>query len=792
MIMGDRTYDKMYADNMTMTTARATPSFLSVEGALSAEKSIHSTKDPRTSDVLPPPYQNEAMKDTDAQHPALQHSPNYTDSSINTASTRRISVDARRRSVSSRRMSMAGAAIDPSVLQQASVHDGTEEDLLAESPAAAGVKGIDVLAGLKNQLQSVERNSPQIGLYGRRSLPLVPEEQEIPGDLTDISFKSPNAAGAHMMSKSPPPSATSGRRQSVAGGRRMSTFSRDGTGPLKSTPNASVTKSGMRTPVRSNAIVPVGGNPGSTAPPGSAIAARYPGSAVATGRLSQGFTPSRLPAITFQDFAKLVEVQFLDNLRRGASINYADLQPNPVPSNLRESYILLCITSPNVAELETAIHTLQMETSRLRSSASDLEVMLGQTNPAIFRHVQTASYEQLEALRNNVAALKKACRAKATALLKDVRCQMEESKFGRLARAVDALKADLAWAQEVSRHIDGVSRAAETFSKEKRQEMMAKKARLEEVKDLRKRLESARAVVQERRAANSTREEKLEASKKSVMSMQEEYQQIMKEKARVQAEIEEVKQSLSRSSLIASHDGANAREVLERMRTVSLYEKCGGMKLISCSAKHGQLRCTLRVADIFAVELLSSETGLTVAVQQATNNTKKPSYHDMAMKFIIDKEKLSFSLDKDAAICAVQNLVCQLNRAATAAKEMHCIRAECSHICQMIPIPAFSSSASRAEMRLQLGFVGLKAGIRFTVDVSIMSLNCNNVEVVFGGDHMLDKSQIFSTIQNSYKTTDSSAQGLKAICMALSRMITTMETSVSHSSRLAAPMLATS
>lgn len=49
-----------------------------------------------------------------------------------------------------------------------------------------------------------------------------------------------------------------------------------------------------------------------------------------------------------QDFARLAEVQFLDNLRRGASINYADLQPNPVPQNLAEAYRLLTIVSPQV------------------------------------------------------------------------------------------------------------------------------------------------------------------------------------------------------------------------------------------------------------------------------------------------------------------------------------------------------------------------------------------------------------------------------------------------------------
>jgi len=54
------------------------------------------------------------------------------------------------------------------------------------------------------------------------------------------------------------------------------------------------------------------------------------------------------PPILLQDFSRLVEVQFLDNLRRGASINYADLQPNPVPQSLPEAYRLLTIISPQV------------------------------------------------------------------------------------------------------------------------------------------------------------------------------------------------------------------------------------------------------------------------------------------------------------------------------------------------------------------------------------------------------------------------------------------------------------
>ena len=64
-----------------------------------------------------------------------------------------------------------------------------------------------------------------------------------------------------------------------------------------------------------------------------------------------------MPPPLLQDFAKLTEVQFLDNLRRGASINYADLQPNPVPQNLAEAYRLLTIISPQVRRRQRCCST---------------------------------------------------------------------------------------------------------------------------------------------------------------------------------------------------------------------------------------------------------------------------------------------------------------------------------------------------------------------------------------------------------------------------------------------------
>lgn len=721
MFMGDKTYSKMYADNVTAN------SLASIEAPVSAEKSVYNERRETLEEngTKGPNWTAPAF----ARHPALeQHSPNFTDSSIGTTSTRRISVDGRRMSVSSRRISMVGNFSKLTPVASAPEGEEDEEDLLAESPNSMNAKSFDVLAGLKNRLSSVTKSSP----HKRRSLPLVPEDMEMPEE----SFHSPTASGAHIMNRSPPPSALSGRRQSMSVGRRLS-MRRDsisGVIPGKTTPG-SVSKSVMSTPIRTNPLAPVGVNPAnsnSLAPPGSAIAARYPGSAIATGRLSQGFTPSRLAPITFQDFAKIVEVQFLDNLRRGASINYADLQPNPVPSNIKEAYALLCITSPNVAELETAIHTLQSEISRLRGSAADLEVMLGQTNPAIFRHVQTSSYEQLEALRNNVASLKKACRAKATALLKDVRCQMEESKHGRLCRACDGLNSDLEWFREVHRHTKGIAKAVTAFAHEKRAEMASKRKDIITRLEMKKRLEAARVAANDSMRANSDREQRLTSIESSANNLDAEMNQMQAEKMEIEAEIQKGQASLMNASTVPESVGhGEAEDVAEALGALDLYEKCSGMRIQSCSTYAGAFTCVLNVNDAFIMEISHTQgsNGVTVTVKP------RQSKSTLAMKLFSQKESCSFSCERGALACVTQTLVAQLYQASAAAKELEGIRADCRNICEITPVSSqYDAMGHRSRMAIRIGCLGIRLGVKFSLELNIKDLICDNVDVLFGED----------------------------------------------------------
>ena len=54
------------------------------------------------------------------------------------------------------------------------------------------------------------------------------------------------------------------------------------------------------------------------------------------GRTPQSAAPAA-SQLTFQDFLKEVDLQFLDHMRRGTSINFADLASDPPPATLHVS-----------------------------------------------------------------------------------------------------------------------------------------------------------------------------------------------------------------------------------------------------------------------------------------------------------------------------------------------------------------------------------------------------------------------------------------------------------------------
>ena len=718
MFMGDATYNRMYLADPTMTAHNPQPS--------SNPKATPDWGAP----AFVPPFQPspllahaQAAKD---HHPALYESPALTTSSLNTSiSTRRVSMGSVQPAAwTKRRASLAGDALAASLLggtlqaseeeqqqQQQQQHEGDAEEQHTDELLADDLNEMNEFNDFN--FQTVSSNPPVNEAvtsphgFENTTNPRDPQSQgkepytseKFNGqedttahvqlvqhhvgmvDQSRMPFTDPKTAYSTVFGNKYPENEIENETDTETKTERQH-YQQKGTTAVKDTPTPSHDGPGLGSRRRSEGY--------QGPPPGSAIAARYPGSAVATGRLSQGFTPSNLPPITFQDFTKLIEVQFLDNLRRGASINYADLAPNPLPKGIVDAYTLMCITAPNVKELEVAISTLQSETARLRRSAADLELMLGQANPPIFRHVQTASMEQLDAFRANFGMLKKVCRAKALVLLKDVRCQMEASKARRLDNAAAFLAGEMARIKEAAGHADSIANAAHEFAQTVASSLREREAERKEEGARRLRVAALLAGLADARAGNAARRErkrelqerleKIKASRAEVLARltdlqarhrtvredvakaaeEEEVARARGEEAKRKEQEAEALKSMTRRQAYDEYgeeefgfggtDSVNTEvmcsDLVARFKMLDRLERCTGIKLVSTASlyatdnnddDHSRRRvCRLRVldtpyeADITAATVMhqSGESNVTqVSMTAVMSGATSPQDH---------------------------------------------------------------------------------------------------------------------------------------------------------------------
>ena len=93
-----------------------------------------------------------------------------------------------------------------------------------------------------------------------------------------------------------------------------------------------------------------------------------------------------------QDFLKEVDIRFMDQLRRGASIVATDLARAAAPASLRECYQLMCLTIPEADQIEASISTLKEEIDMRKAAVADKEALLANHNPPVFQAVQVSIY----------------------------------------------------------------------------------------------------------------------------------------------------------------------------------------------------------------------------------------------------------------------------------------------------------------------------------------------------------------------------------------------------------------
>jgi hypothetical protein len=468
-----------------------------------------------------------------------------------------------------------------------------------------------------------------------------------------------------------------------------------------------------------------------------------------------------VPQMTFQDFAKLMDVQFLDNLRRGASINYADIQQDPAPETLPDALRLLCITAPNVAEVENGLATLQHEVAARRVSAADGEASLGQMNPPIFAQAASAKPEMLESYKSRIGLLKKVCRLKAVALLKDVRVQMEESRAARLRRALEALQGDLTFSKSYLEYLGQVATTAEEFSQDarKRAESIAHDKEVERAR--RAQLLSARQSLDLAHAANQQRRQVLADAEERKAKLKEEADVAAKERTALAARVQALRGELfRRSEARAMADRSNASAALVKGDQLDSLLRCLGWEVESASAaagsQGGEMKLLLQ-GGLFRMHLrIHANATLTGSIQTADDIS--PSNRNAAGKKKISIEQRqfaaalaggSFSSLGSGPAAMIGSVQAAATRAARIAdlvtQEFSGLRLAMAPLCQLTPT---------ADRRLILGFVNLDAGVKFNVELQLSRdypcgdvLSSHQAKVWYDGAGQITEQQIAAAIK---------------------------------------------
>lgn len=163
------------------------------------------------------------------------------------------------------------------------------------------------------------------------------------------------------------------------------------------------------------------------------------------GGLLVAHSVQKAVAITFHDFLQLVDLQFLDHMRRATSINVMDLATDPMPRTLSESYHLVGLPAVEVPLYKSTIAALQQEMSAKRARLAEAEEALARSNPSVFRAAQGASRGELEAIKSSMALLKKCCRTHTMTSWKQLRIGMEQQLDAALRDRLATLQTEQAF-----------------------------------------------------------------------------------------------------------------------------------------------------------------------------------------------------------------------------------------------------------------------------------------------------------------------------------------------------------
>ncbi|KAL6781967.1 hypothetical protein ACKKBF_B10130 [Auxenochlorella protothecoides x Auxenochlorella symbiontica] len=559
--------------------------------------------------------------------------------------------------------------------------------------------------------------------------------------------------GARPLSAGPGAPVPPSSAHSIPGGPRLArTPLRDGGDPAASargTPATSVPGSALGSRRAGGAPTPSWSGAGAagarSGTPRSIDASHGDGAPRSAPRAAPAPSPPPSPSpapITFQDFARLTDLRFLDNLRRGTSINYADLAPNAPPADLRGAYRLLGVVAPAAGELAQGVRTLAAEVAERRDSALAAEVAVGRANPRALRLV-AAGGPGAERVRADVDLLRRVCRAKAVAVLKDVRVQMEESQSTRLAHAASALRADCAFVQSSLAAMDGLAASLAALARERGAAAAEREAGARRRAAAREEGEGARASLAALHAANAERTARLDAARAALEAQRQARDAAEAARDAAAAALAGAEAALEPAGGGAGQDRARAPRSAEVRRAVeglgalqavagvrlvapggrapesaALAFQVGGVYLLSCPTvpgPPGDLVLDLGLSRAPGPAREVAMLGLGAAVRGIEVVRAEGSGTDASSL----RAHLPAPSSPAGRLATLQTLAARLSAAAMTVRTVERLLGACPSLAAVRAVPGAATAAAfpTTGLPLRLVFLHLAAGARVSVDV---------------------------------------------------------------------------
>ncbi|CAL5226958.1 g9843 [Coccomyxa viridis] len=399
-------------------------------------------------------------------------------------------------------------------------------------------------------------------------------------------------------------------------------------------------RSGARTPAPSPQEA-AAESPGISFAPGSqasrqvsSMARHTPHNLIPSGRMLARTPTSQLRAapapMTFQDFLKEVDLQFLDHMRRGTSINFADLASDPPPATMQERYSLLYLTAPAVEEMEESIRKLREVIAAHKETMAEKEAEIGCNNPSIFRTLQGCSPQEADTVKEAVATLKRLCRQRTMLSWKEWREAVEKDRRqptlqrtkAELEGEVSALTASLEALRSTS---SGICQLAGEAAKAAELEAAAH----QEEAARRERLVRMRASLAEEQRSNAERARRQDAARQRLLSLQTQHADLGSERERLQAALAQ-RQSASVAAAAAPEPDASVDALLGAVDVMELQSGLLGWqveKLTKCTnpAAHS---VTVRMGFFFRLTLEVQEGGAVSGALELTQPGEAPAWQE--------------------------------------------------------------------------------------------------------------------------------------------------------------------